>query len=81
MKQDWDVVAIIGIVATAFCFLFTRCADSVVERDRPNDTAGAVACHAKGGTWMPATLRANGIPKMYACVDTDGRVVRLVEDK
>ncbi len=40
-----------------------------------------MSCHAAGGWWVAATLDKNGEPKMWACVDDAGRLVRLTEDK
>jgi hypothetical protein len=45
------------------------------------DTTGSLACHAAGGWWVAATLDLNGNPKMFACVDDAGRLVRLQEAK
>lgn len=42
---------------------------------------GAVKCHAAGGWWVAATLDNHGEPKMWACVDDAGRLVRLSEEK
>lgn len=41
----------------------------------------SLACHAAGGWWVAATLDRNGEPKMWACVDDAGRLVRLSEEK
>jgi hypothetical protein len=51
-----------------------------IDRHR-EPPAGSLACHAAGGWWVAATLDLNGNPKMFACVDDAGRLVRLQEAK
>lgn len=47
--------------------------------DSVREPPHSLRCHAAGGWWVAATLDKHGNPKMYACVDDAGRLVRLSE--
>lgn len=44
----------------------------------PASTQTAV-CQAQGGWWVAATYDRHGTPKMFACVDDAGRLLRVTE--
>ncbi len=75
--SDNALLAVLSACVMAPFIVAAWCATSPA----PEVRGSSLACHAAGGWWVAATLDKNGEPKMWACVDDAGRLVRLSEEK